>query len=99
MSRGGRALRIRAAAGLPPIDAGLDDAQLRYRNAVGRERARRPLARRDHAPNVAERAPLDRGESLGLLRLEARLERDRMMHERHERETPRLVGEHAVEAR
>ena len=95
----GSVLRLGAAARLPPIDTGLDDAQLRDRHAVGCQRARRPLARRDHALRVGQGATLECRITLRRLGIESRLERDRVMHERHERESSRFVGEHTVEPR
>ena len=44
-----------------------------------------------------KRAALQRAVALGLDRVEARLERDGMVHERDEREAPRLVGEQPIE--
>jgi hypothetical protein len=80
------------------VDAGLDDTQRADRHVVDCERAGRPLAGRDDAARVAQRAPLGVGVTRGGVGIEPRLERDGVVHERHETQALGLVGEHAVEA-
>ena len=81
------------------VDAGLDDADALDGHAVRRERARRPLARADHARHERERGAFRRLEQPRFGRIEAGLERERMMDQRDDGQALRLGVEHSLEPR